>query len=277
MKTHTFVVLVFCILACGMHAEAEELVAFEGTCRNVTAGADGHVKLVVSEENHRLTGAMSVTGWLGGGGDVTGTLNGARMQFTTYDTRSGITIEWQGEIKNGGVTGEYFTKSSTLIEKQVGEWSASWKGRQNDPKTSENVTKVLFKMYLEETLNAPVKTTKGDFISGADSLFRATHPAGKGVSVTVEGLEVDWNSDSSTKLLSDIHKFRATYVLYWEGIVTPTGWTRFRMAYNTKINAFTANEILQTTGTTIKEANDMAFGLGVILGKFAVDSLLNSK
>ena len=52
---------------------APDLSAYEGTCHNVTGNVDGHLKVVFTEENDQIAGFMSVTGWLHGGGNISGT------------------------------------------------------------------------------------------------------------------------------------------------------------------------------------------------------------
>ncbi|MGV3663194.1 MAG: hypothetical protein ACO1TE_23685 [Prosthecobacter sp.] len=47
-----------------------------------------------------------------------------------------------------------------------------------------------------------------------------------------------------------------------------------KLAYNNELNAVTSNEIVASTGTTNAEVNDMAFGVGFLLGQAAMESLL---
>jgi len=280
MKSYALLVLLINFWECSSTAKAEDLAAFEGTCHNVTADADGHVKLMVSEENNRLSGMMSVSGWLMGGGQVTGSHVGSEYKFTSTDP-SGMTIDWQGELQNGKLSGEYIFKAQAGLPRQVGEWSVELKGwlKPNDPpdaNAAENVITAMLKMEFERMLNAPVKQADGKYISGAQNVFQVVHPSGQGISIWVENVGVEWKT-GKPKNLTGIHKISVDYTLYWQGVVTPTGWTKIRLAYNANIDAVTKHEVVQSTGATNKDADDLAFGLGFILGKAAMEKLLGPR
>lgn len=256
---------------------ASEIVAYEGTCHNVTASADGHVKLMLSEENNRLTGIMSVSGWLMGGGPVTGSHTGAEYKFTSADP-TGMVIQWQGELQNGKLSGEYVVEAQAGLPRQVGEWSVELQGRLKpgdppDANVAENVTTAMLKMEFERMLNAPVKQADGKYISGAQNVFQVVHPSGQGISIWVENVGVEWKT-GKPKNLNGIHKLSVNYTLYWQGVLTPSGWTKIRLVYNANIDAVTKHEVVESTGTTNKDADDLAFGLGVILGRAAMEKML---
>lgn len=253
---------------------AADLAAFAGTCHNVTGNADGHLKIVFTEEGTKLGGFMSVSGWLGGGGNITGTRSGTNFRFTTTD-RTGLIIEWQGDVQNGNLSGEYFIKPFGGLPRQVGEWNVTPEGglKAGEPYDA-NVTLSLLKLVLETRFNDPVKQADGTSISGAQNVFKSIHPAGAGISIWVESVDVDWKADTQSRRLEDIHKFRLNYILYWQGILKPTGTTKLRLAYNTKIDSVTSVEIIESTGTTNKDVNGVLFDVGAFLGKAAVNSLL---
>lgn len=48
-------------------------------------------------------------------------------------------------------------------------------------------------------------------------------------------------------------------------------------AFSSELKAVTAHEFIETTGTTRQNVEILAFGIGVLLGKAAVESLLESK
>lgn len=254
------------------------MYAFCGTCRNATEGLDGKVKLIFSEADNRIEGLMSVSGWLVGGGTVKGTREGNNYRFKTTDSIRSLEIEWQGTLQNNTLSGEYFVLPKAGMPRQVGEWQVEGKvyAQVGSPQL-DKMTVEMMKLGLEHVLNAPVKQSDGKVISGAENIFKAVHPAGRGASVCVESLDIDWKPESKTRGLTDIYKYRATYVLYWQGIFTPVGWTRLRLAYNSKIDAITSHEIIESTGTTNKQADDIAFGIGALLGKAAVDSMFDGK
>jgi hypothetical protein len=253
---------------------AEDLAAFAGTCHNVTGNADGHLKIVFTEEGAKLGGFVSVSGWLGGGGNITGTRSGTKFRFNTTDY-TGQIIKWQGDVQDGKLSGEYYIDAQGGIPQQNGEWSVTPEGSiKAGAPCNANVTLSLLKMVLETSLNDPVKQADGTFISGAQDLFKSIHPAGAGISIWVESLDVDWKADTQSRCYDDIHKFRLNCVLYWQGILRPTGTTKLRFAYNIKLNAVTSAEIVESTGTTNKDVNKALLGVGSFLGEAAVNSLL---
>lgn len=256
---------------------AVDLVACEGTCHNVTGNVDGHLKVVFTEENGKLTGFVSVTGWLHGGGNITGTRTGTNFQFTTTD-RTGLIIKWQGEIKNAKLSGEYFIDAQGGFPRQVGEWNVGMGGSlKAGAPFNANVTTSLLKLVLESSFNNPVKQADGTLLSGAQNVFKSIHPAGVGISIWVENIDVEWKADTQSRGYEDIHKFRLDYVLYWQGVLKPTGTTKLRLAYNNKLNAVTSVEIVESTGTTNEDVNQALSGVGSLLGRIALDGLLSGK
>lgn len=254
-----------------------ELYAFNGTCKNATAGVDGHLKLFILEEEGNLTGVSSVTGWLTGGGQLRGRKSGETFQFMSQ-AADGLMINWEGTLSDGVLSGEYYVKAQPGLPQEVGEWITKVSARKKKGQEGEGDTvKECLKILVEMQLNKPVKRSDGSLMSRAQSIFEKIHPAGKGVSIFVESAEIDWKAESQTRGLDDIHKYRVTYVLYWTGIITPTGWTRLKLSYNNKIQAVTSHEIVESTGTTNTQVENAVFDLGFVLGAAAVDSLFNSK
>jgi len=277
MKTRAFLILSFSFWLSSIHASDVDMAALSGTCHNVTGNADGHLKIVFAEEGDKLGGFVSVSGWLRGGGNITGTRSGTKFRFNTTD-HTGQNIKWQGDVQNGKLSGEYYIDAQGGIPQQNGEWSVTPEGSiKAGAPCDANVTLSLLKMVLETSLNDPVKQADGTFISGAQDLFKSIHPAGAGISIWVESLDVDWKADTQSRCYEDIHKFRLNCVLYWQGILRPTGTTKLRFAYNIKLNAVTSAEIVESTGTTNKEVNEALFSVGSLLGKVAIEGLLGGK
>lgn len=277
MKSHILFVLLACFWTCHSHANADDLAALSGTCHNVTGNADGHLKIVFSEEGDKLGGFVSVSGWLRGGGIITGTRSGMKFRFNTTD-HTGLIIKWQGDVQNGKLSGEYYIDAQGGMPQQNGEWSVAPEGtlKAGDP-CNANVTLSLLKMVLETGFNDPVKQADGTFIPGAQDLFKSIHPAGAGISIWVESLDVEWNSDTQSRCYEDIHKFSLNCVLYWQGILKPIGTTKLRFAYNIKLNAVTAAQIVESTGTTNKDVNGTLLDVGSFLGSLALKGLLGGK
>lgn len=277
MKSPSFLILIFSFWLCSSHADTVDMAALSGTCHNVTGNADGHLKIVFSEEGGKLGGFMSVSGWLRGGGKIAGTRSGTKFRFNTTDY-TGLTIKWQGDVQDGKLSGEYYIDAQGGMPQQNGEWSVAPEGsRKAGAPCDANVTLSLLKMVLETSLNDPVKQADGTNITGAQDLFKSIHPAGAGISIWVESLDVDWNADTQSRCYEDIHKFRLYCVLYWQGILRPTGTTKLRFAYNVKLNAVTSAEIVESTGTTNKDVNEALLGVGSFLGEVAIKGLLGGK
>lgn len=277
MNTSRYLFAVLICLYCSAWSHGKELYALNGACENATAGLSGHLKMFILEDEGNLTGMSSVTGWLTGGGHLRGRKNGDTFRFTSQ-AQNGLMIDWEGTLSDGVLSGEYYVKPQSGLPKEVGEWitkvSARLKtGQQGDG----DIVMECLKMTVESQLNNPVKRSDGTLISGAQSIFEKIHPAGKGVSICVESAEIDWKPESKARSLDDIHKYRVTYVLYWTGIITPTGWTRLKLSYNNKIQAITSHEIVESTGTTNTQVENAVFDLGFVLGAAAVESLFNSK
>jgi hypothetical protein len=260
---------------------AEDSALFTGNCRNVTHGVDGLLKLfVVEKPTGRLEGYMSISGWLLGSGPLKGTRSGNTYKFATSDPLWGLSISWEGVRREGRLSGEYYigANAKTGTDKQVGEWEVSIEDSQTEGViTSEESFHKLFKLHLEADLNSPIKLPDGNTVTGAQGLFQSIHPVGTGVSVNVTDVSIDWKEGASKTSAEGIHRYTVDYTLYWHGIIQPTGHTKLRLKYNAALNAVTAHDMLETTGTTNQDVSEIAFGIGVILGKAAMDSLLDSK
>lgn len=260
---------------------AEDSVLLTGTCRNVTHGLDGLLKLFVTEKaGGELEGYMSISGWLSGSGPLKGSKSGNTYKFTTSDPLWGLSIRWEGVRRNGHISGEYYIGANTQTgaEKQVGEWEVAIEDSQTDGViASEESFRKLFKLHLEADLNSPIKQADGTTVTGAQGLFQSIHPVGSGVSVCVTDVTIDWKEGASKTSAEGIHRYVVDYTLFWHGVVQRTGHTKLRLKYNAALKAVTAHELVETTGTTNQEVGEIAFGIGVILGQAAMDSLLNSK
>lgn len=260
---------------------AADSALLTGTCRNVTHGLDGLLKIYVSEKaGGDSEGYMSISGWLVGSGSLKGTRTGNTYRFTTSDPIWGLSIAWEGVRRGDKIIGEYAIAGNTKLgrDRQVGEWEVAVEDTQSEGViASEESFRALFKLRLEADLNSPIKLPDGNTVTGAQGLFQSIHPVGTGVSVNVTDVSIDWKEGASRTSAEGIHRYIVDYTLYWHGILTPTGHTRLRLKYNAALDAVTAHGLVETTGTTKKDVEDIAFGIGVILGKAAVDSLLESK
>lgn len=250
-----------------------------GSCRNVTAGVDGNLKLQVNEQAGRVTGFISISGWLLGSGEIKGRRAGSRIEFVSTDSTDGLTITWSGIVKaDGRISGEYFIKPHPALglPAQSGEWSVSlYLGSSEKGATDEARFKKLFIFDLEKDLNATSPLADGSVTSGARVLFEEIHPVGIPVAVTVDSVDVEWKHGSTTYTQADLHKYRVTITLYWHGPIQKFGRTRIALDYNAELGAWTGQEILSTTGITKSGARKVAVAIGAFVAKAALDAFLS--
>lgn len=280
MKTFSTLLWIAAVLfVSNLKADVSDTTLLTGTCRNVTYGLDGFLKVIVVERSDGvLEGYMSISGWLAGSGQLKGTRSGNTYKFTTTDPLRELSISWEGVRKEGKLSGEYYIEPNSKLGtvRQVGEWDVSVEDTDGVI-ASEKSFRKLFELHLEADLNAPIELNDGTVVTGAQGLFQAIHPAGSGVSVCVTDVSIDWKEGASKTSVEGIHRYTVYYTLFWHGVVRPTGHTKLRLKYNAALKVVTAHELVETTGTTTQEVGEIAFGIGVILGQAAMDSLLNSK
>lgn len=258
---------------------AKDTALWDGTCRNVTHQLDGFLKLFIQQDGPQISGYISISGWLTGSAEIQGKRDGNTITFVSTDP-AGMRIEWSGLVRGDVLDGEYVVapNANAGFGKQVGEFKVALVDKHQDGvPESETAFRKLFMLSLEAELNAPVQLNDGTVKFGADSIFSSIHPVGNGVSVRVTDIDIDWKENASRKDAKDIRKYTIGYTLYWYGIITPTGWTKMSLSYNANLGQVTEHKILESTGTTNKEAKDMAFGIGVLIGQAAMDAFMNSK
>ena len=272
-----FILLVSVILTASTFAKDTAL--WDGTCRNVTHQLDGYLKIFIQQDGTRISGYISISGWLTGSADIQGRRDGNTISFVSTDAR-GSRIVWSGIVRGDALDGEYVVdpNASLGLGKQVGEFKVVLMDKHQDGiPESEDAFRKLFMLSLEADLNAPIKLSNGEVELGANSIFGSIHPVGTGVSVRVTEIDIDWKENATRKSAKDIRKYTIGYTLYWHGLITPTGWTKMSLTYNTNLEQVTEHKVIQSTGTTNKQAKDMAFGIGVLIGRAAMESFLNSK
>ena len=272
-----FILLVSVILTASTFAKDTAL--WDGTCRNVTHQLDGYLKIFIQQDGTRISGYISISGWLTGSADIQGRRDGNTISFVSTDAR-GSRIVWSGIVRGDALDGEYVVdpNASLGLGKQVGEFKVVLMDKHQDGiPESEDAFRKLFMLSLEAELNAPIKLSNGEVELGANSIFGSIHPVGTGVSVRVTEIDIDWKENATRKSAKDIRKYTIGYTLYWHGLITPTGWTKMSLTYNTNLEQVTEHKVIQSTGTTNKQAKDMAFGIGVLIGRAAMESFLNSK
>lgn len=260
-------------------ATAKDTALWDGACRNVTHQLDGYLKILIQQDGTQITGYISISGWLTGSAEIKGKRDGNTISFVSKDP-AGVRIEWSGIVRGSVLDGEYSVDPivSEGLGRQVGEFKVVLEDNHQDGvPESEAAFRKLLMLGLEAELNAPLQLSDGTIEFGANSIFRSIHPVGTGVSVRVTEIDIDWKENASRKDARDIRKYTVAYTLYWHGLITPTGWTKMSLTYNANLGQITAHKIIQSTGTTNREAKDMAFGIGVIIGQVAMEAFMNSK
>ena len=280
MKTKMkWIVIIFVSAMFTTATIAKDTALWDGNCRNVTHQLDGYLKLFIQQDGSQISGYISISGWLTGSAEINGRREGNTISFVSKDP-AGTRIEWSGIVRGDALDGEYVVDPnvSAGLGRQVGEFKVALADKHQDGvPESEAAFRKLFMLGLEAELNAPIKLNNGTVEFGANSIFRSIHPVGTGVSVRVTEIDIDWKENATRKDAKDIRKYTIAYTLYWHGLITPTGWTKMSLTYNANLGQVTEHKIIQSTGTTNKEAKEMAFGIGVVIGQAAMEAFLNSK
>ena len=95
---------------------------YSGTCTNQTFGITARMYLVMHEEAGAVSGQLDISSELGGGGPITGTMEGDQVTFTTVWEFGEIT--WLGRVKGKTIRGTYRVEVPEGFT-QNGIWSAS--------------------------------------------------------------------------------------------------------------------------------------------------------
>ena len=270
--------LILALIGCRGAVAAADL--WIGTCRNVTENMDGNLKLYANEATGRITGYISISGWLLGSGEITGWLVGNQIEFESKDSVQGVAIRWKGVVKDGRITGEYYVPAAPAlgISRQVGEWSVSlYVGSIEKNTTSEDRFKKLFIFDVERDLNAPITLSNGSPSSGTALLFGSVHPIGDPVSVTVDSIQVVWADGTREFTRENLHKYRIELTLYWHGIIRTFGKTRLALTYNTKLGEYTDLDVLSTNGITKTDVTRVGTAVGILIAKSALDAILSDQ
>ena len=95
---------------------------YSGTCTNQTCGITARMYLVMHEQDGAVSGQLDLSSELGGGGPITGTMEGDQVTFTTIWEFGEIT--WHGRVKGTTIRGTYRIEGPDGLT-QKGIWSAS--------------------------------------------------------------------------------------------------------------------------------------------------------
>ncbi len=105
---------------------------YEGTCLNHTYGGQSRMILYINQSEQYINGELSLHGELGGGGSISGRVDGKTLTFTTKDFIVG-TITWTAQVRGKSLIGEYqvetpvWTSALTGASNQKGVWEVARK------------------------------------------------------------------------------------------------------------------------------------------------------
>lgn len=101
-----------------------------GTCQNLTFQRQANITLVLDQDKNAISGNLSLSGELSGGGPLSGKIEGNTISFTTSDPLIGK-LFWTGTISGRHIKGTYHidtTFLTTLItgtKGQHGSWTVT--------------------------------------------------------------------------------------------------------------------------------------------------------
>lgn len=102
--------------------------SYQGVVRNQSHSIDADLFLTLNEGAGFVSGTMTIGAPLSGGGTLSGSLQGKRIQFTTSDGAGGR-IVWIGEVSGRSIKGSYVVEPGTMstlfvgAQKEQGLWA----------------------------------------------------------------------------------------------------------------------------------------------------------
>ena len=102
--------LIILLSGCGRNIDG----TYTGFCDNSTYGGRGNMVLLIKTSGNNLSGSLTITGDLTGGGDIEGMIDGDNITFVTRSAAVGQ-IVWNGFFGNNGmINGKYYVETSAL-------------------------------------------------------------------------------------------------------------------------------------------------------------------
>lgn len=279
------VATVFALSSILLEAQGIETALWDGSCQNITYGGKGLVKLLLlpSGKTGMISGYLSITGFLRGSGDIVGKLGDhGKIEFKSVDPVAGTIISWQGFVKDGKITGEYFIEADPALRlaKQVGEWQVAASaqkltgGESRPQQDVEAKFKRHFVFDLELRMNAMEKDASGRLTSRAQVYFDLIHPVGTATSICVDDADIEWIPGTTEAAEKNIRKITFDAILFWQGMVQKEGYTVIRVTYNYALQEVTDFTVLSSTGMTKEDTKKAAVTLGKVVGALALKALV---
>jgi hypothetical protein len=251
-----------------------------GKCVNKTANTSGQVKLILFEPSEpdekgvrKVSGYMSVTGWLSGGGEFEGTISKGDLAF---NTRHLAPIQWSGSFGLDSIVGSYSIPAQGDMPAQAGEFVVDKVNRNGAADEFRQNLMVVF----ESDFNSIEVGADGKGKFWPQVIFDAIHPVGTGVSIQVADLDIEWQEGADRTSTTGIRRYTTEYFLFWSSPLQPKGVTRLRTVHNAELGEMIACDVIATNGTTkedVKEtAKDVGVSIGIAVGAALLKSLIES-
>ena len=129
MKTINVIAICICALLLSSCSRSSS-GSYTGNCQNQTYGGSAEMALILNDDHGSLTGSLTLSGDLGGGGEIHGRRDGEIISFVTRSPYGQIT--WSGTIKESTIEGPYIIESSPeyvtatgLTASQRGIWKVT--------------------------------------------------------------------------------------------------------------------------------------------------------
>jgi hypothetical protein len=103
---------------------------YVGTCENLTFEKQANITLVLDESERGISGNLSISGELMGGGPFAAKIDGRNLTFTTEDQILGK-LYWSGFVDGPHIKGTYHVETSLIgkllsgLPNQQGTWAVA--------------------------------------------------------------------------------------------------------------------------------------------------------
>lgn len=271
--------LVLALIFCWSSSLAEQPVPtlWAGKCVNRTAGASGQVKLILFESGapdptgaRKVSGYMSVTGWLNGGGEFEGTIAKGDLTFKTTHVAP---IEWKGSFGLDSLVGTYSVPAIGGQPEQTGAFEVDKVSRPPGP---EAEVRQGMMVVIESQYNDFATDEAGKLQSWPQVIFDAIHPVGTGISIQVADLTLEWQEGADRTKAEGIRRYTTDLFLFWSSPLQPKGVTQLRTVHNAEFGELISCDVVRTNGTTTEEVKETAKDVGIKVGVAVGAALLKS-
>ena len=262
---------------CNALAGQPAATLWTGKCVNKTAGVSSQVKLVLFDPGEpdasgvkTVSGYMSVTGWLVGGGEFKGTISKGNLAFETQHL---VPISWNGSFGLDSIVGTYSIPARDDEPAQGGEFEVDKVVRIPG---SEAELRQNMMVVIESEYNGAEAGSDGKVHFIPQVIFEAIHPVGTGISIQVADLSLEWREGADRTKREGLHRYTTDLFLFWSSPLQPKGVTQLRTVHNAELGQLLTFEVIRTNGTTTDEAKEKAKEVGIQVGLTVGAALLKS-